>query len=41
LILAALAANRTGYEIGVRVNLDVLAAQRQLYTTQRVHATTR
>jgi len=32
---AALAANRTGYEIGVRVNLDVLDAQRQLYTTQR------
>jgi len=32
---AALAANRTGYEIGVRVNLDVLDAQRQLYTAQR------
>jgi len=33
--LAALQANRTGYEIGVRVNVDVLDAQRQLYLTQR------
>jgi len=32
---AALAANRTGYEVGVRINLDVLDAQRQLYSTQR------
>lgn len=32
---AALQANRTGYEIGVRVNIDVLNAQQQLYETQR------
>jgi len=33
--LAALAANRTGYEIGVRTNLDVLTAQQQHYATLR------
>jgi len=32
---AAVEANRTGYEIGVRNSLDVLDAQRQLYLTQR------
>lgn len=33
--LASLNANKTGYEIGVRVNIDVLNAQQQLYETQR------
>ena len=32
---AAVQANQTGYEIGVRINLDVLNAQQQLYATQR------
>jgi len=32
---AAVEANRTGYEIGVRINLDVLNAQQQLYATLR------
>lgn len=32
---AAVQANRTGYELGVRINLDVLNAQQQLYTTLR------
>ncbi len=32
---AAVEANRTGYEVGVRINLDVLNAQQQLYATQR------
>ncbi len=32
---AALQANQTGYEVGVRVNIDVLNAQQQLYETQR------
>ena len=33
--LASLNANQTGYEIGVRINIDVLNAQQQLYETQR------
>ena len=33
--LAALQANRTAYEVGVRINIDVLNAQQQLYETQR------
>ena len=33
--LASLQANQTGYEVGVRVNIDVLNAQQQLYETQR------
>ena len=33
--LASLKANQTGYEIGVRINIDVLNAQQQLYETQR------
>lgn len=33
--LNSVQANQTGYEIGVRVNIDVLDAQRQLYETQR------
>lgn len=32
---ASLQANRTGYEVGVRINLDVLNAQQQLYATMR------
>ena len=32
---ASLDANQTGYELGVRINLDVLNAQQQLYATQR------
>ncbi len=33
--LASLQANQLGYEVGVRVNIDVLNAQQQLYETQR------
>ena len=33
--LASVQANKTGYEVGVRVNIDVLNAQQQLYATQR------
>ncbi|HUH58518.1 MAG TPA: TolC family outer membrane protein [Candidimonas sp.] len=33
--LASLKANQTGYEVGVRINIDVLDAQQQLYATQR------
>lgn len=32
---SSLQANRTGYEVGVRINLDVLNAQQQLYATMR------
>lgn len=32
---AALEANQLAYEVGVRINIDVLNAQQQLYTTQR------
>ena len=38
---AALEANRTGYEVGVRINLDVLNAQQQLFVTMRDLARTR
>ena len=38
---AALEANRTGYEIGVRINIDVLNAEQQLYATQRALARAR
>ena len=38
---AALEANRTGYEIGVRINIDVLNAEQQLYVTQRTLARAR
>ncbi|MBL8383067.1 MAG: TolC family outer membrane protein [Burkholderiales bacterium] len=31
----SLDSNRLGYEVGVRINIDVLNAQQQLYTTQR------
>ena len=31
----ALESNQLGYQVGVRINIDVLNAQQQLYTTQR------
>jgi outer membrane protein len=39
--LLALEATQTGYRVGVRVNLDVLNAQTQLYTTQQNLASAR
>lgn len=32
---SALEANRLGYQVGVRINIDVLNAQQQLYSTRR------
>jgi outer membrane protein len=32
---SALDSNRLGYEVGVRINIDVLNAQQQLYSTRR------
>lgn len=32
---SALASNMLGYEVGVRINIDVLNAQQQVYTTQQ------
>ena len=32
---SALQSNRLGYEVGVRINIDVLNAQQQLYSTRR------
>jgi outer membrane protein len=32
---SSLDSNKTGYEVGVRINIDVLNAQSQLYTTQQ------
>jgi len=32
---SALESNKLGYQVGVRINIDVLNAQRQLYSTQR------
>ena len=32
---SALESNRTGYDVGVRINIDVLNAQQQLYSTER------
>jgi len=32
---SALEANRLGYQVGVRINIDVLNAQSQLYQTKR------
>ncbi|HTD06126.1 TolC family outer membrane protein [Undibacterium sp.] len=32
---SALDSNKLGYQVGVRINIDVLNAQQQLYTTQR------
>lgn len=39
--LASVQANQTAYEIGVRINIDVLNAQQQLYETQRALAQAR
>lgn len=33
--LSSLRSNQLGYEVGVRINIDVLNAQQQLYVTQR------
>ncbi len=33
--LSALESNRLGYQVGVRINIDVLNAQQQLYSTRR------
>jgi outer membrane protein len=38
---SALASNKLGYDVGVRVNIDVLNAQQQLYSTRRDLATAR
>ena len=32
---SALESNRLGYQVGVRINIDVLNAQQQLYSTQQ------
>jgi len=32
---SALDSNKLGYEVGVRINIDVLNAQQQLYATRR------
>jgi outer membrane protein len=32
---SALDANKLGYQVGVRINIDVLNAQQQLYATRR------
>ena len=37
----ALESNKLGYEVGVRINIDVLNAQRQLFSTQRDLASAR
>ncbi|MFL6623106.1 MAG: TolC family outer membrane protein [Sulfurifustis sp.] len=37
----ALASNRLGYEVGVRVNIDLLNAQQQVYSTRRELAAAR
>ena len=34
----ALEANKLGYEVGVRINIDVLNAENQVYVTRRDHA---
>ena len=32
---SALDSNKLGYQVGVRINIDVLNAQQQLYSTRR------
>jgi outer membrane protein len=32
---SALQSNRLGYEVGVRINIDVLNAQQQVFSTRR------
>lgn len=39
--LASMEANQTGYELGVRINIDVLNAQQQLFETRRALLRTR
>ena len=38
---SALASNKLGYEVGVRINIDVLNAEQQVYATQRALAKAR
>ena len=38
---SALESNKLGYEVGVRINIDVLNAQQQLFSTRRDLATAR
>ena len=38
---SALDSNKLGYEVGVRINIDVLNAQQQLFSTRRDLATAR
>jgi outer membrane protein len=33
--ISALEANRLGYDVGVRINIDVLDAEQQVYVTRR------
>ena len=33
--LSSLESNRLGYQVGVRINIDVLNAQQQLFSTRR------
>ncbi|MBK7953180.1 MAG: TolC family protein, partial [Candidatus Accumulibacter sp.] len=33
--LSSLESNRLGYEVGVRINIDVLNAENQVYVTRR------
>jgi outer membrane protein len=35
---SALESNKLGYEVGVRINIDVLNAENQVYVTRRDHA---
>ena len=39
--LSALESNKLGYQVGVRINIDVLNAQQQLYTTRQTLAKAR
>jgi outer membrane protein len=38
---SSLASNQLGYQVGIRINIDVLNAQQQLYTTQQTLAKAR
>ena len=38
---SALDSNKLGYEVGVRINIDVLNAQQQVFSTRRDLATAR
>ncbi|MEB0001184.1 hypothetical protein QN367_19180, partial [Cryobacterium sp. RTS3] len=39
--LSALESNRLGYQVGVRINIDVLNAQQQLFSTRQLLAKAR